>query len=449
MEEILKRRKANDDQTLANSTNNNADLLNCFLPGANVFTPQFLANQTAAAVALMTWPIQLRAQLASAIRLPNHPSLFNSWPTTASLGTPEMNQKRSLKQNKVQSINDAPIVSTTSEIIPQKKAAKRKQQPETIKRLDPLKISEQLVPGLLSPSDTTSEISTYSSGPKDPTKDKVFTCKICNRSFGYKHVLQNHERTHTGEKPFECTQCHKRFTRDHHLKTHMRLHTGEKPYSCSHCDRQFVQVANLRRHLRVHTGERPYTCEICESRFSDSNQLKAHMLIHNGEKPFGCGQCQARFRRRHHLMSHKCGSSNATSPAESPVTFDQKSNCSDLSDESLDLQKAQAGFEKCQQLLGNMQSLSKSRLPLNSATKTNGLLDAFKQNQKLRNLSHFFGLPITIPEQTEPEDLSVHSPRSRVSDFDDLEDAAALYLKAHQLEGHKLSILNEKSKNAQ
>ena len=40
--------------------------------------------------------------------------------------------------------------------------------------------------------------------------DKVFTCPICHRSFGYKHVLQNHERTHTGEKPFECKECHKR-----------------------------------------------------------------------------------------------------------------------------------------------------------------------------------------------------------------------------------------------
>ena len=377
MEEILKRRKMNDDQPLNTSSSNNVDLLNCFLPGANAFSPQFLANQTAAAVALMTWPIQLRAQLASAIRLPNHSSLFNSWPTpSAPLGILDTIQKRNSKQTKTQA--DAAIVSTTSEIIPQKKSAKRKQQPETIKRLDPLKISEHLSPSLLSPpSDTTSEVSTYSSSSKDPTKDKVFTCKICNRSFGYKHVLQNHERTHTGEKPFECTQCHKRFTRDHHLKTHMRLHTGEKPYSCSHCDRQFVQVANLRRHLRVHTGERPYTCEICQSRFSDSNQLKAHMLIHNGEKPFGCGQCKSRFRRRHHLMSHKCGNA-AVSPAESPITFDQKSNCSDMSDESLDLNKS--GFEKCQQLLGNMQSLAKTQLPL----KTNGILDAFKQNQNLK-----------------------------------------------------------------
>ncbi|XP_023211673.1 zinc finger protein 316-like [Centruroides sculpturatus] len=139
-----------------------------------------------------------------------------------------------------------------------------------------------------------------------PSRDKMFVCNVCNRCFGYKHVLQNHERTHTGEKPFECPECHKRFTRDHHLKTHMRLHTGEKPYVCGACKRRFVQVANLRRHVRVHTGEKPYECKLCPSRFSDSNQLKAHMLIHKGEKPFECSKCLGRFRRRHHLMHHKC-----------------------------------------------------------------------------------------------------------------------------------------------
>ena len=139
-------------------------------------------------------------------------------------------------------------------------------------------------------------------------REQVFTCETCKRSFGYKHVLQNHERTHTGEKPFHCGLCEKKFTRDHHLKMHMRLHLGQKPYECTECDRKFVQVANLRRHLRVHTGERPYPCELCKSKFSDSNQLKSHMLIHKGEKPFKCIWCQRRFRRRQQLLHHKCSS---------------------------------------------------------------------------------------------------------------------------------------------
>lgn len=41
-------------------------------------------------------------------------------------------------------------------------------------------------------------------------KKQNFICNVCKRGFGYKHVLQNHERTHTGEKPFQCPVCHKR-----------------------------------------------------------------------------------------------------------------------------------------------------------------------------------------------------------------------------------------------
>lgn len=48
------------------------------------------------------------------------------------------------------------------------------------------------------------------SGAVKDVRDKVFTCGVCSRSFGYKHVLQNHERTHTGEKPFKCPECNKR-----------------------------------------------------------------------------------------------------------------------------------------------------------------------------------------------------------------------------------------------
>lgn len=85
-------------------------------------------------------------------------------------------------------------------------------------------------------------------------KKKIFKCDLCTKTFGYKHVLQNHEKVHTGEKPYSCEQCNKSFRRDHHLKVHMRLHSGEKPFTCTEpmCQRRFVQVANLRRHLKTH-----------------------------------------------------------------------------------------------------------------------------------------------------------------------------------------------------
>ncbi|KAG8272269.1 lymphoma 6 [Homalodisca vitripennis] len=245
--------------------------------------------------------------------------------------------------------------------------------------------------------------SAKTSAEKQESREKVFTCGICNRSFGYKHVLQNHERTHTGEKPFQCTQCHKRFTRDHHLKTHMRLHTGEKPYHCTHCDRHFVQVANLRRHLRVHTGERPYACELCASRFSDSNQLKAHMLIHKGEKPFHCVLCDGKFRRRHHLMHHKCQGKDqdCLDLFNPPVYVEQRftpSPCQDLEDmEDVEEEEEEDDHSV---LAHNNNSTKKIR-----ERKSKSVIRYQRPPQILP-------ISMDLPEQTEPEDLSMSSHRN-------------------------------------
>uniref|UniRef100_A0A182J6C1 C2H2-type domain-containing protein n=1 Tax=Anopheles atroparvus TaxID=41427 RepID=A0A182J6C1_ANOAO len=314
---------------------------------------------------------------------PISPALSHKSSKSLKLGSNHNNNNNNSSHN-----NNNHIVSTTSEILPreQKKQSKRKHQASARSKdvhghhhhhlmrspshhhhhhhsipMDIPSHESMVSPGPISPPTsgsspqsngsvelpatitTSSSSATTTGASRDPSRDKVFTCKICNRSFGYKHVLQNHERTHTGEKPFECPECHKRFTRDHHLKTHMRLHTGEKPYSCTHCDRQFVQVANLRRHLRVHTGEKPYECEMCEQKFSDSNQLKAHMLSHNGQKPFHCDRCNSSYRRRHHLLHHKCGITSPPTPAISPAMsglYDHKSACgSESSDLSLELSK--------------------------------------------------------------------------------------------------------------
>ena len=56
--------------------------------------------------------------------------------------------------------------------------------------------------------------------------EKKFKCKFCNKCFGYKHVLKNHERIHTGEKPFQCKECKKRFGQQGTLKRHLKMHNA-------------------------------------------------------------------------------------------------------------------------------------------------------------------------------------------------------------------------------
>ncbi|XP_065207896.1 protein krueppel-like isoform X2 [Planococcus citri] len=145
-------------------------------------------------------------------------------------------------------------------------------------------------------SPPSSQNSPTPSRPRRPSKK--FKCDSCDKSFDYKHVLQNHQRTHTGEKPFGCNVCGNRFTRDHHLKTHMRLHTGEKPYSCEHCSMRFVQVANLRRHQRIHG---PIKCNTCDEEFPDSAQLQNHLRQHNLNPAEECNICNV-----NHQPGKKC-----------------------------------------------------------------------------------------------------------------------------------------------
>jgi uncharacterized Zn-finger protein len=192
-----------------------------------LFAPQLFAHQTL----MSSWPF--------------HPTFFSGWPLAAPLpyASPPadftgLNQMSEAIHSNYLSPKDGRIQDENSS------------EKDEVKRS-----SYSSYSGSVSPVSTFNDFANNRTiEKKDSPKNKIFECKTCNKTFGYKHVLQNHEKTHTGEKNYRCTKCNKCFRRDHHLKVHMRLHSGEKPYVCTvpTCDRQFVQVANLRRHLKTH-----------------------------------------------------------------------------------------------------------------------------------------------------------------------------------------------------
>lgn len=128
-------------------------------------------------------------------------------------------------------------------------------------------------------------------------------------------------------------------------------------------------------------------------------------------------------------MSHKCGSS---------LISDQTSHNSEASDESLDLAKTTSHFQKCHQLLQGLKRESEEPLNLSNEIVPNGkLMSNFMakfndtKNQLMTQAPQIGYIQTDMPEQTEPEDLSMHSPKSPVSldELEELDDAATLYLK--------------------
>ena len=88
----------------------------------------------------------------------------------------------------------------------------------------------------------------HSNNPE--TKEKLYSCSLCSKSFfTSKHLLQ-HKKIHTGKKPHCCSECTKSFVQSVHLKLHMRVHTEEKPHNCLICTKSFAQASDLKRHVQ-------------------------------------------------------------------------------------------------------------------------------------------------------------------------------------------------------
>lgn len=110
------------------------------------------------------------------------------------------------------------------------------------------------------------------------------------------------------------------------------------------------------------------------------------------------------------------------------------SHNSEASEESLDMAKTTSHFQKCHQLLQGLKNATEEPLNLTNEIVPNGKLmkNFIAKFNETKNLVPQIGyIQTNMPEQTEPEDLSMHSPKSPVSmdELEDLEDAATLYMR--------------------
>lgn len=192
--------------------------------GLSLLTQQQLivASRTAAFMAAGL-PVSLQASLATNPSFYHHPhNFFANWVQPSSSPpsalqhpstphSPSVGARSTTQHNPPSTITSSSNnnnKSTNNNNMSENDRAGKKNQPTKRK---PAKAKAEIAPpSPLEAATSGSPVPTISPEAAKDGKDKVFTCGVCSRSFGYKHVLQNHERTHTGEKPFECQECHKR-----------------------------------------------------------------------------------------------------------------------------------------------------------------------------------------------------------------------------------------------
>ncbi|XP_062974371.1 gastrula zinc finger protein XlCGF8.2DB-like [Elgaria multicarinata webbii] len=110
----------------------------------------------------------------------------------------------------------------------------------------------------------------------------------------------------TGEKPFACAKGGKRHTSSANLRYHLlKFHSKERLYQCGDCDKSFWRKSALTYHQRIHTGEWPHKCTESGSSFCYKKTLTKHMGTHTGEKPFSCVECGRKFTTKCSLQSHQ------------------------------------------------------------------------------------------------------------------------------------------------
>ena len=130
---------------------------------------------------------------------------------------------------------------------------------------------------------------------------KLFTCKICNKSFNRPNLLHSHSFRHSGERTILCSICGKYYASKRHLNRHMKTHAEKKYYTCEICGKE---VKCMEIHLQSHSSEKRFTCEICGNAYMYKSSLLDHQKLHETKDKLHCDHCNKRFSKMQNIRGH-------------------------------------------------------------------------------------------------------------------------------------------------
>ncbi|KAJ8968335.1 hypothetical protein NQ314_002351 [Rhamnusium bicolor] len=139
------------------------------------------------------------------------------------------------------------------------------------------------------------------------------TCMLCGRTCKDRRTLLKHSWEHSKEKMFACSKCAKTFHNKARLKRHMLSHRN-KVVTCDVCGEDFPDGRSLMNHRHSHSSVsgRQFPCRECGKTFGSRSSQQIHIRIHTGPDPkythsmtpYCCSVCSDMFAASQDLILH-------------------------------------------------------------------------------------------------------------------------------------------------